>query len=63
MPDNRYFPHDQVFKARLHGSSLKFSIDSPRVRPALSTVSSILADSKLFCEMTAEVLAPRAPSV
>jgi hypothetical protein len=63
LPDNRYFPSDQVFRTRLEGASLKFSIGSPRVRPALSTVSSILSDSKLFCEVHEEVTASRAHPV
>jgi len=63
MPDNRYFPKDQDFRGATEGRSLKFSIDSPRARPALSTVSSILADSRLFCEITGQVLAARGSSV
>jgi hypothetical protein len=48
MPDNRYFPKDQLFKASNDGTSIRFSVESPRSRPALSTVASIISDAKLF---------------
>ena len=48
MPDNRYFPKDQRFTVSRDGHVLRFSVASPRVRPALSTVTSIVSDAKLF---------------
>ncbi|MDG7020455.1 MAG: hypothetical protein JRN23_00825 [Nitrososphaerota archaeon] len=51
MPDNRYFPKDQRFSASRRGRRLTFRVDSPRLRPAVSTVESIIADAKLFGEV------------
>ena len=48
MPDNRYFPKDQRFGASRKGALVRFSVASPRARPALSTVTSIVADARLF---------------
>jgi hypothetical protein len=48
MPDNRYFPKDQRFAVSRSGPVLRFSVTSPRARPALSTVTSIVSDAKLF---------------
>jgi hypothetical protein len=54
MPDNRYFPKDQLFKASRVGPSIRFSVESPRARPALSTVASIISDAKLFRDVWVE---------
>jgi hypothetical protein len=54
MPDNRYFPKDQRFEASKDGSLLRFDIGSPRARPALGTVSSIISDAKLFGDVWVE---------
>jgi hypothetical protein len=54
MPDNRYFPKDQLFKASNDGTSIRFSVESPRSRPALSTVASIISDAKLFRDVWVE---------
>ena len=54
MPDNRYFPKDQRFQASKEGSLIRFNVRSPRARPALSTVSSILSDSMLFRDVWVE---------
>ena len=54
MPDNRYFPKDQRFKASREGRFLRFEVESPRTRPALSTVTSIVSDAKLFRDIWAE---------
>jgi len=54
MPDNRYFPKDQRFKASREGASIRFEVESPRPRPALGTVTSIIADSRLFRDMWLE---------
>jgi hypothetical protein len=54
MPDNRYFPKDQRFKASRERSFIRFSIESPRARPALSTVASIISDTKLFRDFWVE---------
>ena len=54
MPDNRYLPKDQAFKASRDGQVLRFSIASPRARPALSTVSSIISDAMLFSAVWVE---------
>jgi hypothetical protein len=54
MPDNRYFPKDQRFRARREGSVIRFEIGSPRVRPALTTVTSIISDAKLFGDVWVE---------
>lgn len=51
MPDNRYFPKDQSFKASRRGNVLSFTVGSPRVRPAVTTVKSIIADARLFAEV------------
>jgi len=48
MPDNRYFPKDQRFQASREGSVIRFSVASPRARPVVSTVASIISDSRLF---------------
>lgn len=54
MPDNRYFPKDQSFRASREGPVLEFRVESPRTRPALSTVASIISDAKLFGEIWVE---------
>jgi hypothetical protein len=54
MPDNRYFPKDQRFKASREGSTIRFGVDSPRPRPALGTITSIVADSRLFRDIWVE---------
>lgn len=54
MPDNRYFPKDQRFQASRQGNLIRFSVDSPRARPALSTVSSIISDTMLFRDVWVE---------
>ena len=54
MPDNRYFPKDQGFKASKEGSKLSFSVESPRARPVISTLSSIVADAALFRDVWVE---------
>ncbi len=51
MPDNRYFPKDQSFTSRREGRMLAFRIASPRVRPALTTTSSLIFDARLFSEV------------
>lgn len=55
MPDNRYFPKDQRFHATRRGNLIRFEVGSPRVRPALSTVSSIISDAMLFRDVWVEV--------
>ncbi len=54
MPDNRYFPKDQRFEASTEGPVLRFKVSSPRARPALSTVTSIISDSRLFRDIWLE---------
>jgi hypothetical protein len=54
MPDNRYFPKDQLFQASKKGPVLRFNVGSPRARPALSTVASIISDAKLFGDVWVE---------
>jgi hypothetical protein len=54
MPDNRYFPKDQRVKALREGSLIKFYVESPRARPALSTVTSIVSDARLFRDVWLE---------
>jgi len=54
MPDNRYFPKDQRFRASKEGSLIRFDVWSPRARPALSTVSSIISDAMLFRDVWVE---------
>jgi hypothetical protein len=54
MPDNRYFPKDQTFNSSKDGSSLQFSVESPRARPAISTVTSIISDTVLFRDVWVE---------
>jgi hypothetical protein len=54
MPDNRYFPKDQLFEASKDGHSIRFSVKSPRARPALSTVASIISDAMLFRDVWVE---------
>jgi hypothetical protein len=55
MPDNRYFPKDQRFQASKEKNLIRFSVGSPRARPALSTVSSIISDAMLFRDVWVEV--------
>jgi len=54
MPDNRYFPKDQRFQASKQGNLIRFNVASPRARPALSTVSSIISDAMLFRDVWVE---------
>jgi hypothetical protein len=54
MPDNRYFPKDQRFQASKEGHTVRFNVGSPRARPALSTVASIISDAKLFGDVWVE---------
>lgn len=54
MPDNRYFPKDQRFGASRKGASIRFSVASPRSMPALSTVTSIVSDARLFRDVWVE---------
>ncbi len=54
MPDNRYFPKDQRFRASKEGSTIRFEVDSPRARPVISTVSSIISDARLFRDVWVE---------
>lgn len=54
MPDNRYFPKDQRFQASKQRNVLRFYVGSPRARPALSTVSSIVSDAMLFRDVWVE---------
>jgi hypothetical protein len=54
MPDNRYFPKDQRFRASKEGSLIRFNVGSPRARPALSTVSSLISDAMLFRDVWVE---------
>jgi hypothetical protein len=54
MPDNRYFPKDQRFQASKEGAIIRIDVGSPRVRPALSTVASIISDAKLFGDVWVE---------
>lgn len=54
MPDNRYFPKDQRFKASKEGAFIRFTVGSPRARPALSTVASLISDAKLFSDLWVE---------
>ena len=54
MPDNRYFPKDQMFKASKDGPSIQFRVESPRARPALGTVASIISDAVLFRDVWVE---------
>lgn len=54
MPDNRYFPKDQGFKSSREGNLLKFEIGSPRIRPALATVASLISDAGLFGDVWVE---------
>jgi len=63
MPDNRYFPKDQRFRAWREGSSIRFEVESPRVRPALSTIASIVSDSLLFRDLWSGVKARRSARV
>jgi len=53
-PDNRYFPKDQGFDSSRRGRELSFSISSPRIRPGLSTATSLLDDVKLFRDVWLE---------
>jgi len=55
MPDNRHFPRDQRFHASKEGPLVRFTVASPRARPALSTVASIISDAKLFGDIWVEV--------
>lgn len=54
MPDNRYFPKDQEFRASKEGQVIRYEVDSPRVRPALTTMTSLLGDTRLFSEVWIE---------
>lgn len=54
MPDNRYFPNDQRFRATKEGSLLRFNVASPRGRPVVSTVRSIISDARLFRDIWVE---------
>jgi len=54
MPDNRYFPKDQRFRASKEGNLIRFTVASPRARPALSTVTSIVSDAMLFRDVWVE---------
>jgi len=54
MPDNRYFPKDQRFRASKEGRLIRFNVGSPRARPALSTVSSLISDAMLFRDVWVE---------
>ena len=57
MPDNRYFPGDQRFEASKEGSVVRFKVTSPRARPVVSTVTSIIADARLFRDIWLEAKA------
>jgi hypothetical protein len=54
MPDNRYFPKDQRFEASREGALIRFAVESPRARPALGTVASIISDATLFRDVWVE---------
>ncbi len=54
MPDNRYFPKDQSFEASKEGSVLRFEVSSPRARPVVGTVTSIISDARLFRDVWLE---------
>lgn len=54
MPDNRYFPKDQKFESSKVGSLLRFEISSPRARPVVGTVTSIVSDTRLFRDIWLE---------
>ncbi len=54
MPDNRYFPKDQEFEASTEGPVLRFKVSSPRARPVVGTVSSIISDARLFRDIWLE---------
>jgi hypothetical protein len=54
MPDNRYFPKDQRFRTSREGSVVRFEVWSPRVRPALTTATSLVSDAKLFADVWVE---------
>jgi hypothetical protein len=54
MPDNRYFPKDQSFQAEKEGSVIWFNVASPRARPVISTVASIISDARLFRDIWLE---------
>ncbi len=54
MPDNRYFPKDQRFEASKQGPVLRFDVSSPRARTVVSTVTSIISDSRLFRDIWLE---------
>jgi hypothetical protein len=54
MPDNRYFPKDQRFRASKEGSILSFNVASPRARPVISTVASLISDARLFRDIWVE---------
>jgi hypothetical protein len=57
MPDNRYFPKDQQFGASRRGALVRFTVASPRARPALSTITSIVSDTRLFRDVWVEAKA------
>ena len=63
MPDNRYFPKDQSFRASREGPVLRFDVESPRARPAISTIHSIVADARLFRDVWVESKAKRPGTV
>jgi hypothetical protein len=56
LPDNRYFPKDQQFRASKEGNTMRFDVWSPRVRPAINTVSSIISDAMLFRDVWVEAM-------
>jgi hypothetical protein len=54
MPDNRHFPKDQRFQGSREGAVVRINVGSPRARPALSTVASIISDAELFGDVWVE---------
>ena len=48
MPDNTFLPKGPAIPGVEGGCVVRFDVGSPRARPALSTVSSIISDAKLF---------------
>ena len=56
-PDNRYFPKDELFEASRDGPLIRFSVVCPRIRPALSTTTSIISDARLFRDVWVEAKA------
>jgi hypothetical protein len=51
IPDNRSLPKDQRFESERSGSSLRFTIESPRPVSAVSSALSLLVDARLFQEV------------